>query len=316
MTPQIAEPPVRTRVKPSVPETSPKPSKAEVQEEIYAMYSPDRLKFSNIDWVTTVWMVGIHAGCLLAPFYFSWSAVAVALFLHWFTASIGICLCYHRFLSHRSFKLKGPAKFVALLAGTLAGEGSAYRWTATHRLHHQRSDQKGDPHSPLDGAFWSHLLWLFVYRSNKQDEVIYKRYIPELLDDKMIRFFDKGFAYILFGSAIVLTLIGGLPFLAWAVCVRMTLAYHSTWLINSATHVWGYRNYETRDHSRNLWWAAILSYGEGWHNNHHAHPVCAKNAHRWWEVDMTWYSIAFLRKIGQCYDVKDQIPTASTPVEG
>ncbi len=318
MAPQVAEPKEKRRSRlrrgeaPHV-ETQ---TRAEVQESIYQMFRPSQLRISNIDWVTLLWMVGIHAGCLAAPFYFSWTALGAAVFLHWFTASIGICLCYHRFLSHRSFKLKGPAKFIALLAGTLAGEGSAYRWTATHRLHHQRSDQDGDPHSPTKGAFWSHMLWIFVYRSSKQDEVIYKRYIPELLDDKMIRFFDKGFTYILFGSAILLTLIGGLPFLVWAVCVRMTVAYHSTWLINSASHMWGYRTYETRDHSRNLWWAAILSYGEGWHNNHHAHPVCATYSHRWWEIDLTWYSIQILRSIGQCYDVKDKVPSASTPIEG
>ncbi len=101
---------------------------------------------------------------------------------------------------------------------------------------------------------------------------------------------------------------GALSMLLWGMCVRMTFAYHSTWLVNSATHMWGYRNYETRDRSRNLWWVALLAYGEGWHNNHHAHPTLAPAGHRWWEVDITWWSIKLLRFLGQATDVQDQVP--------
>jgi stearoyl-CoA desaturase (delta-9 desaturase) len=100
----------------------------------------------------------------------------------------------------------------------------------------------------------------------------------------------------------------GVSLLIWGMSVRMVAAYHSTWLINSATHLWGYRNYDTRDESRNLWWVAILAYGEGWHNNHHAHPAIAPAGHRWWELDMTWWAIRVLQAVGLAWDVRDQIP--------
>lgn len=124
----------------------------------------------------------------------------------------------------------------------------------------------------------------------------------------MIQFFQKFEFTLIAGCGVVLYLIGGLPMLLWGLCFRMVVAYHSTWFVNSATHLWGYRNYDTRDHSRNLWWVAILSYGEGWHNNHHAHPSVAPAGHRWWEFDVTWQVIKLWRLLGLAYDVRDKIP--------
>jgi stearoyl-CoA desaturase (delta-9 desaturase) len=109
-----------------------------------------------------------------------------------------------------------------------------------------------------------------------------------------------------------LYVLGGWPFLLWGLCVRMVVAYHSTWFVNSATHLWGYRNYETDDESKNLWWVALMSYGEGWHNNHHAHPRLARAGHRWWELDMTFYAIRVLQALRLAYAVDDRIPPART----
>ncbi|MDQ3332889.1 MAG: fatty acid desaturase, partial [Planctomycetota bacterium] len=181
-------------------------------------------------------------------------------------------------------------------------------WAATHRLHHQQSDKIGDPHSPLDGPWWSHIMWLFAKRSREEQEALYSRYVPELKDRKVLRMFEKSYGLWLFGTGFALFAIGGLPLLLWALCARMTYAYHSTWLVNSATHLWGYRNYDTRDESRNLWWVALVSYGEGWHNNHHAHPSNARAGHKWWEVDPTYWIIKGLKATGLAYDVKDAIP--------
>jgi stearoyl-CoA desaturase (delta-9 desaturase) len=253
-------------------------------------------------------MVGMHAGALAAPFFFTWSALGVTVFLHWLTCSIGICLCYHRCLSHKSLKLKQPSRFFALLAGVISGEGSPLMWAATHRVHHSRSDQSGDPHSPLEGEFWSHILWLFVNHDRKTREKLYRRFCPDLAKDKLLLFFDRTYGPWIIGVGVALYAIGGLPWLLWGLCLRMVLAYHSTWFVNSATHLWGYRNYSTKDESRNLWWVALFAYGEGWHNNHHAHPRLARAGHRWWEVDMTWWSISALRAIGQATDVDDRVP--------
>jgi len=277
-------------------------------QEIYDWFNPNQLRWNNIDWTVLLWMVGIHAGCLVAPFFFSWTALGIAIGAHWLTSSIGVCLGFHRYLSHKSFKLTKPAEFFVLLCSVASGEGSPLMWTAMHRLHHQRSDQEGDPHSPLMGKWWSHMAWLFVKHTPEQRAIIQRRYCPDLFDRPILQFFERTYGRWLIGIGVLMLVIGGLPGLLWGMCVRMTLAYHSTWFVNSATHLWGYRSYETRDESRNLWWVALLAYGEGWHNNHHAHPSAARAGHRWWEIDMTWWAIRGMQALGLATDVNDRIP--------
>lgn len=287
------------------------------QKEFFDSFSPQqKLKWNNIDWVVLGWMVFVHAGALAAPFFFSWTAAGVCLLFHWLTCSIGICLGYHRFLSHRSLKLSAPAKFFVLWCGANSAEGTPLTWAATHRLHHQRSDQHGDPHSPGEGTWWSHMLWLFGMMPAKMNERLFNKYVPELMKDRMVLFFEKTTALWLVLTGVTLLgtgwwmagTFGALSMLLWGMCLRMTLAYHSTWFVNSATHLWGYRNYETTDKSRNLWWVAIAAYGEGWHNNHHAHPGLAPAGHRPWEIDPTWWVIKGLRFFGFATDVKENIP--------
>jgi fatty-acid desaturase len=278
------------------------------RQEILDSFSPTNLRWGSVHWVIVGWMVLMHAGALAAPFFFTWQAVGVALALHWLTCSIGICLCYHRMLTHRSFKLKTPSKFFVLLSAAISGEGSPIRWTMVHRIHHAQSDHPGDPHSPLEGKWWSHILWMFMNQDKEIEQAANRQYVPDLLKDPLVMFFEKTYFFWILASAGVLYAVGGLPMLLWGLCVRMVFAYHSTWFVNSATHLWGYRNYETTDESRNLWWVAILSYGEGWHNNHHAHPRVARAGHRWWEFDPTWLVIKGLRGIGQATEVDDRLP--------
>ncbi len=182
-------------------------------------------------------------------------------------------------------------------------------WSATHRVHHGRSDQEGDPHSPTDGVWWSHVLWIFVRHGAEQRNTLYQKYIPDLVHDRLLRFFERTYMLWLVGFAVAMYMLGGWPLLLWTVCVRIVVGYHTTWLINSASHIWGYRNYDTADDSRNLWWAGLLAYGEGWHNNHHAWPRMACYGHRWWEFDITWQSIKFLRLLRLATNVDDRIPT-------
>ncbi|MFM8479519.1 MAG: acyl-CoA desaturase [Planctomycetaceae bacterium] len=286
---------------------------------LVAAFHRDQLRTSNIDWVVTLFLIGVHVGALAAflPSLFSWSGLAICLTLHWLTCSIGICLGYHRYLSHKSLKLRSPAEFFVLACGCLSGEGSPLTWAATHRLHHQKSDQEGDPHSPVkDPAWWSHMLWLFPKRTTEATRLLMRRYCPELINKPLVNFFERTFPLWLWGSGLTLLgagwLVGGwqlgASWLVWGMCVRMVAAYHSTWFVNSATHLLGYRNYDTRDASRNLWWVAILAYGEGWHNNHHAHPSVAPAGHKWWEVDITWWSIRLLKALGLAWDVRDKLP--------
>jgi sn-2 palmitoyl-lipid 9-desaturase len=275
---------------------------------VYDMFRRDRLHWRNIDWVVLVWMVTMHVGCFVALFYVTWQAVATAVFLHWLTCSVGICLGYHRCLSHGSLRLAAPARFLVTLCGILAGQGTPLMWSAIHRVHHGRSDQAGDPHSPKDGVWWSHLLWIFVRHSAVQRDTLYQKYIPDLSQDRLLRFFEQTYMAWLVGFAVAMYVVGGWPLLLWTVCVRIVLGYHTTWLINSASHIWGYRNYETSDDSRNLWWAGLLAYGEGWHNNHHAWPRMACYGHRWWEFDITWQSIKLLRVLRLATNVDDRRP--------
>ncbi|MCA8995841.1 MAG: fatty acid desaturase [Planctomycetaceae bacterium] len=294
-----------------------KPSKAaQERQELLNFFTPDKLKLKNISWTVAIWMLAMHVGAVAAFFFVTWQAVAVALVLHWLTCSIGICLTFHRSLSHRSLKLKNPAKFIGTAIGTIAGEGTPLMWSATHRVHHGQSDHYGDPHSPLEGPWWSHLWWMMIHTTERKKQLLYQYYAPDLARDPMMWFFERTFGLWLIGTGVVLYLVGGLPMLLWGLCFRMVIAYHSTWFVNSATHLWGYRNYETTDQSRNLWWVALLAYGEGWHNNHHAHPRLARAGHRWWELDPTWWAISFLRLIGQATDVDDRIPAENAAPTG
>lgn len=292
-------------------------NKAQERNLLLSTFGRENLHWGNIDWTIVVWMSAVHIGALVAiiglftPYrdqLFNWQSLAVAVFLHWVTCSVGVTMTLHRYLSHRSLKLRQPSKFIGLLSAVLSGEGTPLNWSAVHRVHHQKSDQPGDPHSPNEGDWWSHILWTFAGRDSRLRPTMYQHFVPDLAQDKLLLFFEKTFGTILVLSGVLLYVIGGWPMFLWAMCVRLVMAYHSTWFVNSATHMWGYRTYETTDRSRNLWWVALFAYGEGWHNNHHAYPRLARAGHKWWEVDPTWMLIKFLRMIGQAYDVDDRLP--------
>ncbi len=283
--------------------------KPEQVTDVLDMFRPHQLNGRNLDWIVLAWMVAMHIGFLAAPFFITWQAVASAAVLHWLTCSIGICLGYHRCLSHGSFRLVAPARFLVTVCGVLAGQGTPLMWSAIHRVHHGRSDQDGDPHSPRDGVWWSHILWLFVRHGAVQRDALYQKYIPDLKKSRMLQFFERTYMLWLVAFAGVMYAIGGWPMLLWTVCARIVLGYHTTWLINSASHIWGYRNYETTDDSRNLWWAGLLAYGEGWHNNHHAWPRVACYGHRWWDFDITWQAIKVLRILKLATHIDDRIPS-------
>lgn len=292
--------------------SSPHNEAASEQAAILATFHRGHLSWKNIDWVVLLWMLAVHAGAIAAPWFFSWTSLGVALFLHWLTCSVGVCLGYHRLLSHQSLRLVGPVRFVVTLCGVLSGQGSPLMWGATHRVHHCRSDREGDPHSPREGFWWSHGLWLFAARTSADRDRLYRVFAPDLASDRLLQFFERTYSLWLFAFAAVLFGLGGWSLLLWGLCLRIVAGYHTTWLINSASHVWGYRNYETTDNSRNLWWAGLLAYGEGWHNNHHAWPREACYGHRWWELDLTWQTIRVLRWLGLASAVVQKSPFART----
>jgi sn-2 palmitoyl-lipid 9-desaturase len=253
----------------------------------------------GLSWVSIAFFGAVHALALLAPWFFSWSALGVAIFLHWLLGSVGICLGYHRLLTHRSFQVPKPLEYAIAIVGAMALQGGPIFWVAGHRMHHLHTeDVELDPYSARKGFWWSHMLWLFYPKSEFFNYESYKRYAPDLERDPFYRWLNRNFLLLQIPLGITLYLLGGWSFVWYGLIVRTVVLWHSTWLINSASHATGYRSFDSDDNSRNLWWAALLTYGEGWHNNHHAHPNVAKAGLQWWEIDMTWWSIQLLRKLG------------------
>lgn len=251
----------------------------------------------------------MHIGALFAFVTFSWQALAVCVILHWMTGGLGITLTYHRLLTHRSFTVPKPVEYFLAIIASLACQGGPVSWVGAHRLHHSRSDMLGDPHSPREGFFWSHMGWCVTRNKIIDDFETYSKHAPDLAKDPVHVFLDRVHILWTFLLAAGLYAWGGWSFVVWGIFVRLVLVYHCTWLVNSAAHVWGYKTYDSRDDSRNLWWVALLTYGEGWHNNHHAHPRLARAGHRWWEIDMTFYAIRTLQFLGLAYEVDDRNPS-------
>ncbi|MEM7771703.1 MAG: acyl-CoA desaturase [Cyanobacteria bacterium P01_E01_bin.6] len=248
-------------------------------------------------------MAILHVGALFAflPSNFSWSAVGLMAVLYWMTAGLGITLGWHRLVSHRSFQVPKWLEYVLIFFGSLAMEGGVIWWVALHRHHHLYSDQDPDHHDSGKGFWWSHMEWMF-YEVPAEKEV--PRFSKDIANDPVYRFLSNYFFWIQVALAVTLYLIGGWSFVVWGIFVRLVLVYHSTWFVNSATHKFGYRCYESGDNSTNCWWVALLSFGEGWHNNHHAFQFSARHGLKWWEVDLTWLTIRFLEKIGLATNVK------------
>jgi len=258
----------------------------------------------RFNWVNVAYFGGLHAAALLAPWTFTWTGLWVALFLHWATGSIGICLTYHRLLTHRGFHVPKPLEYLGTILGTMTSEGGAINWVAIHRIHHAQSDRPGrDPHTPKDGFWWSHLGWILCDLGVDYQEMR-QRYAPELVADPVHRMLNRLHLLpnILLGLG--LWAWGGWPLVVWGVFLRVVVGVHVTWLVNSATHVWGYRTWRTNEGSRNLWWVGLLAWGEGWHNNHHAFQRSARHGLAWWELDATWLAIRALAALGLAKDVQ------------
>lgn len=249
-------------------------------------------------------MVAFHVGAIVALFMFSWSALAVALVLLYIAGSFGIGMGYHRLLTHRGYKTYKWVEYLLTICATLALEGGPFFWVATHRVHHQNTDVEGDPHSPRDGGFWAHAGWIITGRAMHNHSDALLPYIPDLRKDKFHTFISKWHWLPITILGLILLVIGGWKFVMWGIFLRTVVGLHCTWLVNSATHMWGRQRFLTGDTSKNSFWVALLTYGEGWHNNHHAHPQSARHGLAWYEIDMNWYAISILSKLGLVWDVK------------
>ncbi|HEY7412588.1 MAG TPA: fatty acid desaturase [Vicinamibacteria bacterium] len=256
------------------------------------------------DWVNVAYFGALHVGALFAPWTFTWTGLGAAVLLWWVAGSLGIGLAYHRLLTHRGYRVPKPLEYLLTVCGMLASEGGAISWVAMHRMHHTLSDREGkDLHTPKDGFWWSHIGWILCKVGYDYRE-IERRHAPELVADPVHRVLNR--LHILPNVLVGLALFawGGWSLVVWGVFVRLLVVLHTTWFVNSASHTWGYRTYDTPEGSTNLWWVGLLAWGEGWHNNHHAFQRSARHGHEWWEVDLNWMAIRTLMALGLATEVQ------------
>jgi len=247
----------------------------------------------------------------------SWHDIVIATVMY-AVAGHGITVGFHRYFTHGSFRAKRWLRVALAIAGSLAIEGPVIRWVADHRRHHAFSDREGDPHSPwryghtlpalIKGLWWAHAGWFFGTEEAPRD-----KYVPDLLADKDLRRVETAFPALAAVSVLGPAVIGGLWSMSWqgaataffwGSLVRIGLLHHVTWSINSICHAIGERPFKTRDKSANVWWLAILSMGESWHNLHHADPTCARHGVDRGQLDSSARTIWAFEKLGWAYDVR------------
>ena len=269
-------------------------------------------KTGAISWNTTIFMILFHAGAIAALFMMSWRAIPVALVLWWVSGSLGVGMGFHRLLTHRGYKTPKAVEYFLTFCGLLALEGGAINWVVTHRIHHANTDSHGDPHTPRDGAWWAHMGWILRGTGQQHEDHVMQRYAPDLMKDPVHVLMNRLYFVPLILSGIALLVLGGWSMFFVGTFLRVTVGLHATWLVNSATHMWGNRRFETTDDSKNSWWVALLTFGEGWHNNHHAHPRAARHGLNWYEIDVNWYGIRTLQFLGLAKNIRliteDKIP--------
>ena len=256
---------------------------------------------TGVDWVRVAPFVAMHLACL-AVFWvgWSWAAVSVALALY-FVRMFAITGFYHRYFSHRTFRTSRPAQFAFAVLGASACQRGPLWWAAHHRHHHRHSDTELDPHSPgRHGLWWSHVGWITAPAHFGTD----LKAVPDLARYPELRFLDRFDFVVPLLLAAGLWLLGGAQMLVWGFFVSTVVLFHATCCINSLAHLLGRRRYDTGDESRNSWILALLTLGEGWHNNHHFYPAATRQGFRWWEFDPTYYGLWVLEKLGLIRDLR------------
>jgi len=269
------------------------------------------------NWQVIGFMAAIHILALVAllPQFWSVPAVASLLILYWVTACLGVTIGYHRLLSHRSFRLPRWAERFFATCGALSCQHGPIDWVGLHRHHHKFSDTDADHHDSNKGFWWSHMGWMFV---NVPAMAAVPRLTGDLVTDPYYRWLNNWFLLLQLPLAGLLFWIGtitgagGWALVLWGIPLRLVVVYHITWLVNSATHAWGEAVHESGDRSRNNPWVAAFTFGEGWHNNHHAFPHSARQGFGP-QIDLTWQHIRLLRALGLATRVR--VPAAADPAQ-
>ncbi len=258
----------------------------------------------NFNWSNVNFVVVAHTAAIASLFFWSWPAVITAVILYWIAGSLGIGMGWHRLLTHRGYKVPKLIEYFLAVCGTLALQGGPIEWVATHRIHHAHTDGPGDPHTPRDGGWWAHIGWVVLGTAQDHDQATLERYAPDMVKDRFYVWLNRFYHVPTAVLALALLAFGGWGVMLWGIALRITLALHTTWLVNSATHMWGRRRFATSEDSRNSWWVALLTFGEGWHNNHHAYPTSARHGLKWYEIDLNWWGIRGLQLLGLARSIK------------
>jgi stearoyl-CoA desaturase (delta-9 desaturase) len=279
----------------------------------------------RLRWTYALSILALHFLSLLAflPWFFTWTGLIACLLGLYVFGTLGINLCFHRLLTHRSFQCPRWLERSLAILGVCCLQEAPARWVAIHRKHHQHSDEEPDPHSPLVTFLWGHIGWLVIENRDSDTADLLHRYSRDLVSqrfylrlERRLRWFWIYLAHTLIFAAIGLA-IGRLispswpeasrfaaGFVLWGVIVRTVLVWHITWSVNSLSHLWGYTSFQTGENSRNNWFVALISNGEGWHNNHHGDQRSAAHGHTWYELDITYLTILALAAVGLATDVK------------
>lgn len=258
----------------------------------------------RLDPFNFIFITSVHLAAILGIFTFSWKALVVSMALWWVTGGLGITLGFHRLLTHQSFTAPRWVVRFLTVCGTLAVQGGPIAWVAGHRVHHTYSDRELDPHNSRKGFWWAHMGWI-LYRDPRMGNFEgYNKYAKDLVADPFIVFLNRWYVMLQVLLGVVLLVLGGWSLVIWGIFVRLVFGWHCTWLVNSASHMFGYQTYDSRDNSRNCWWVALLSFGEGWHNNHHAFPRSARHGLQWWEFDFSYLVLRLFEISGLVRDVR------------
>jgi sn-1 stearoyl-lipid 9-desaturase len=258
----------------------------------------------TINWKNVAFVISFHLLALPVFFTFSWQNLAALLIGNWIVGSLGVGLGWHRLLTHRSFKAPKWLEYVLSTFATMSMQDSPDKWIATHRIHHAFVETEKDPHSTRLGFWWAQIGWVVWGTAQDHDQATMKRYVPDLLKDKGHVLISRFYYVPIIVSAFILFAIGGWSMVVWGVAARVVFGWHTTWFVNSLSHIYGSRPHETTDYSTNNWFVALLTFGEGWHNNHHAFPTSARHGLQWYQFDMNWIAIRLFEKLGWAKQIK------------
>jgi stearoyl-CoA desaturase (delta-9 desaturase) len=259
----------------------------------FSPYTPGRINYKNLAIVTI-----FHLAAIPLFFTFTWTNLAALLILNWVVGGLGVGLGWHRLLTHRSFAVPQWLEYGLATLGTLSVQDSPVKWVATHRIHHRFTESELDPHSTRSGLLWAQVGWVLSGVAQDHDQKTLCKYVPDLMKDRGHLMISRFYWIPLIVSGLVLLAVGGWEMVVWGVFARVVVGWHTTWFVNSLSHMFGKRPHATDDASTNNWFVAILTFGEGWHNNHHAFPTSARHGTEWYQFDLNWLTIRFLKRLG------------------